>query len=73
MRMAAYNLAKGRQVAASSIDNEITYFLLAKEFHWTPEEIDRQDAKKMKALTTILSVYNKVSNSEMKRVNKSKK
>jgi len=50
--------------------NEITYFLLAKEFHWTPEQVDRQDAKKMKALTTILSIYNKVTNQETKKINK---
>jgi len=68
--LAASDLAKGRTVATKDIDDEITYFLLAKEFHWTPEQIDRQSAKKMKALTTMLSVYNKVSNQETKRLSK---
>lgn len=40
-------------------------FLLIKEFKWTPKQIKEQDAKDIKAVTHILSTYNKVKNAEM--------
>jgi len=43
---------------------------LAKEFNWTPKQIDEQDSKKMRALTHILSIYNKVKNAEMEKMSK---
>jgi len=70
--MAAADLANGRPVLAPLVSKEITMFLLAKEFHWTPKQIKEQDAKDIKALTKILSIYNKIQNRKMERINKGK-
>ena len=40
-------------------------FLLAKEFGWTPEQINKQGYKDIRAITLIMSAYNKVHNAEM--------
>jgi hypothetical protein len=54
------------------VPEEIIWFLLAKEFGWSPRECKRQDAKDMKAITHILSTYNKVRNSETEKASKAK-
>jgi hypothetical protein len=54
------------------VPEEIIWFLLAKEFHWSPRECKMQDSKDMKAMTHILSTYNKVRNVETERAHKSK-
>ena len=69
--MAAADLASGRPVLAPLVSKEITMFLLAKEFHWTPNQIKEQDAKDIKALIKILSIYNKVYNKKIERIGKS--
>lgn len=65
--MAASDLSRGRKIAIDPVPMEITYFLLAKEFHWTPEECDRQDVKKLKGIMHVLSTYNKIKNQEMEK------
>ena len=47
--------------------------MLAKEFGWTPEQCDAQDAKKLKGIIHVLSVYNNVKNQEIERMNKKAK
>ena len=64
--MASINLARGLPI--NNCPDEITYFLLAKEFGWTPSQIKEQSSKDMKGLITILSTYNKVKNNEMDRM-----
>jgi hypothetical protein len=68
--MAAGDLARGRKIAVSPVPREVTYFLLAKEFGWDPEQCDKQDTKKLKGIIHVLSVYNSVKNQEMERQNK---
>ena len=70
--MAAADLARGRSVSDPKISQEVTYLLLAKEFSWTPKQVDEQDSKKMRALTHMLSVFNKVKNAEMDKITKGK-
>ena len=70
--LAAADLGRGRAVATKGINREITYFLLAKEFNWLPDEIDRQDAKIMKALNHMLNDFNKVQSAESKKMSKRK-
>lgn len=58
-------LARGHPVDSSI--KEIEYFLLAKEFHWTPDQVDRQDAKKLRGLLIVSNAYNKIKNAEIER------
>ena len=46
------------------------YFSLAKEFNWLPDEIDRQEPKKIKGVMHILSIYNNVKNKEIEAANR---
>jgi hypothetical protein len=71
--MAAGDLARGRKIAVHPIPREITYFLLAKEFGWTPSQCDGEDTKKLKGIMHVLSVYNSVKNQEIERQNKKAK
>ncbi len=48
----------------------MTYFSLAMRFKWLPDEIDRQDPKKLKGLMHVLSVYNNIKNEEIKIENR---
>ena len=43
------------------------YFSLAKEFNWLPDEIDRQEPKKIRGVIHILSAYNNVKNQMAKK------
>lgn len=65
--MAASELASGRAITVKPVPDEIIWFLLAKEFGWDPETCKRQSSKDIKAITHILSVYNKVKNQMAER------
>lgn len=71
--MAASEYARGRNITVRPIPKEMTYFSLAKEFHWLPDEIDRQEPRKIKGLIHILSVYNNIKNEEIKQENRKAK
>ena len=71
--MAAGDLARGRKITLRPVPIEITYFLLAKEFGWTPSQCKKESAKDLKAICHILSVYNSVRNQEIENMNKKAK
>jgi len=71
--MAASEYARGRNITVSPIPKEMTYFSLAKEFHWLPDEIDRQEPRKIKGLMHILSIYNNIKNQEIEQANRKSK
>ena len=71
--MAASEYARGRTITVRPIPKEMTYFSLAKEFQWLPDEIDRQEPKKLKAVMHILSVYNNIKNQEIEQANRKSK
>ena len=71
--MAAGELARGRKITVRPVPIEVTYFLLAKEFGWLPSQIKAENAKDMKGITHVLSVYNNVKNQEIERMNKKAK
>ncbi len=70
--MASADLARGQSVATDEFQFEIQMFLLVKEFNWTPSQIRQQNYKDMKAFTTMLSVFNRVKNNEMEKLNRKK-
>ena len=70
--MAATDLASGRKVSVQPVPDEIIIFLLAKEFGWTPSQIKAESSKDIKAITTVLSVYNSVLNQKAKQSGKKK-
>ena len=51
----------------------MTYFSLAKEFQWLPDEIDRQNPKKLQGVMHVLSIYNSIKNKEIEQANKKAK
>ena len=71
--MAASEYARGRNITVSPVPREIMYFSLAKEFHWLPDEIDRQEPRKIKGLMHILSIYNSIKNQEIENANRKAK
>lgn len=71
--MAATDLARGRNISVKPVPHEITIFMLIKEFGGYPDEWARQSNKDIKALTTILSTFNRVRNAEMERMSKQSK
>ena len=68
--MAMTDFASGRQITVRPVPKEITYFVLSDKFGWLPDEIERQDAKWIKAYTTMLSIYNEVRNREATKSSK---
>ena len=62
----------GNPISISPVPEEIIWFLLAKEFHWLPSEIQNEKTKDVKAITHIMSVYNRVRNQEIERQQKRK-
>ena len=70
--MASADLARGQSVATDEFQFEIQMFLLVKEFNWTPSQIRQQNYKDMKAFTTMLSVFNRIKNHEMEKLNRKK-
>ena len=71
--MAASEYARGRNITVRPVPKAITYFSLAKEFSWLPDEIDRQDPKKLKGVMHVLSVYNNIKNKEIEQANRKAK
>ncbi|MCD6435529.1 MAG: hypothetical protein J7L15_04005 [Clostridiales bacterium] len=68
--IAASDLARGKNISIKPIPDEVTYFVLAKEFGWTPQQVKEQNAKDIKAITVILSSFNKTESHEIKMANK---
>lgn len=66
-------MASGRNISVKPIPDEIIWFLLAKEFGWDPATCKRQESRDIKAITHILSVYNKVKNQLIERKNRRNK
>ena len=70
--MAATDLARGRSVTSKLVSREITMFILMKEFGGLPSQWENESIKNIKMITSLLSTYNTVSNSEMERSTKGK-
>ena len=68
--MAASEYARGRNITVRPVPKEIMYFSLAKEFHWLPDEIDRQEPRKIRGIMHVLSIYNKIKNQEIENANR---
>ena len=68
--MAATEYARGRNISIKPLPIELTYFSLAKEFQWLPDQIDRQEPKKIKGVMHVLSIYNNIKNKEIETANK---
>jgi len=68
--MAAAEYARGRNITVRPVPREMTYFSLAKEFNWLPDEIDRQNPKKIKGVMQVLSIYNNIKNKEIEAANR---
>ena len=62
--MAAADLALGRKIHVNPVPDEIVWFLLAKEFGWSPKQIKEMNAKDVRAMTHMLSTYNRVKNQQ---------
>ena len=52
------------------VPDEVIWFALAKEFGWSPKQIKEMDSKDVKAVTHLLSVYNRVKNQVAERQSK---
>ena len=65
--MAAADLALGRVISVRPVPDEIIWFLLAKEFGWSPKQIKENDAKDVRAITHLLSTYNRIKNQMAKK------
>jgi hypothetical protein len=59
--------ARGHNITVKPFPKELTYFSLAKEFHWLPSQIDAEPVKKINGILRVLSVYNEIKNKEIKR------
>ena len=70
--MAAADLALGRNVSVSPLPDEIIWFALAKEFGWSPKQIKEMESKDVRAMTHILSTYNRVKNQMIERESRKK-
>ena len=68
--MAAAEYARGHTITVRPVPKAMTYFSLAKEFNWLPDEIDRQEPKKIKGVMHVLSIYNNVKNKEIEAANR---
>ena len=44
-------------------------FILAKEFGWAPDVVERQSSKNMKGIMTVLSVFNNVQSQQIEKSN----
>ncbi len=64
---AATQLASGLMITVTSVADEITIFLLMKEFGGTPSQWRSQSTRDIKFITTVLSTYNKIKNAEIER------
>ena len=68
--MAATEYARGRNITVNPVPKEMTYFSLAQQYRWLPDEVDRQEPKNIKAILHILSIYTNIKNEEIKRENR---
>lgn len=68
--MAATEYARGHNITATPVPDEIMMFVLAKEFHWTPQQIKNESAKDINGILTVLSIFNKLQNQQMEKVSK---
>ena len=68
--MAAAEYSRGRNITVRPVPRAMMHFSLAKEFKWLPDEIDRQEPKKIKGILHVLSVYNKIKNKEIEIANR---
>jgi len=68
--MAAAEYARGRNITVRPVPKEMTYFSLAKEFNWLPDQIDRQNPRKIKGVMHVLSIYNNIKNKEIEAANR---
>ena len=66
-------MARGRKISINPVPIEITYFLLAKEFGWTPSQCKAESSKDLRGITHVLSVYNNVKNQEIEKINRKAK
>jgi hypothetical protein len=71
--MAAADYARGRTISVEPVPREMLYFSLAKEFQWLPDEIDRQEPRKIKGVMHVLSIYNNIKNQEIEQANRKAK
>lgn len=71
--MAAAEYSRGHIISVDPVPKEILYFSLAKEFQWLPDEIDRQEPKKIKGVMHVLSIYNNIKNKEIEAANRKAK
>lgn len=71
--MAAAEYSRGHNISIDPVPREILYFSLAKEFQWLPDEIDRQEPKKIKGVMHVLSIYNNIKNQEIEAANRKSK
>ena len=65
-------MASGHAIMDSSVANEISIFLLMKEFGGLPSQWKRESIKDIKFVTTLLSSYNQAKNAEIQREIKGK-
>jgi len=70
--LAAWEYASGHPISVSPVPKELTFFSLAKEFGWLPDEIERQDPKSIKGVIHVLSAYNSARNNEIERSSRKK-
>ena len=68
--MAATEYTRGRNITVRPVPREILYFSLAKEFSWLPDEIDRQEPRKIRGIIHVLSIYNNIKNQEIENANR---
>jgi len=71
--MAATEYGRGLNISAQPAPEGMVKFILAKEFGFAPDIVERQSSKNIKGLMTILSIYNKVQNQQMAPGNKPSK
>ena len=65
--MATTEYARGRTITVNPVPQELFYFILAKEFHWTPSQCKNESYKDIKAIFATLGTYNKVRNAEINK------
>ena len=58
------------KISVKTVPDEIINFLLAKEFGWDPEKINRQNVRDIRGMLTVLSKYNEVQSNIAKSPNK---
>jgi hypothetical protein len=57
----------GRPINDDSISEEITYFLLAQEYKWTPNQVKMMNNKDLKAIRVMTSSFNRTQSSQQNK------